>query len=224
MRPYAAALLATVLAAGCSDGYSRVTAEPSPVAPTVDPDLGVPEEPPEPEPSPPPMPDVDGDGRRDEVTTVTSGSQDGTDWRWGLRVAMTSRGTQTVWSECCPDGQQFEVVGDVDGDGDVELAGLYGTTATASGWSLVTVHEGRLTTVDGPELSRGIAEGGETLWSCDPGGIVVATAVFQGTTGTRTYYRLDGARLVRTRQVRDRWGGGVARPPEYDRYPACSTA
>lgn len=227
MRPYAAAVLATALAVGCSEGYSRVTTAPrasaQPTAtPVVDPALGVSEETAEPEPAPPPPPDVDGDGRPDVVTTVTSGDQNGTDWRWGLRVAMTSRGTQTVWNECCPDGQQYEVVGDVDGDRDVELAGLYGTTATASGWFLVTVHGGRLTVVDGPELSRGLAEGGETTWSCVPEGIVVASAVFQGTTGTRTYYRLDGARLVRTRQMRDRWGNGVARPPEYASVAGCS--
>jgi hypothetical protein len=42
-----------------------------------------------------------------------------------------------------------------------------------------------------------------------------------GTSGTRTYYRLAGARLVRTRVVRDRWGNGRPMPADYERGSAC---
>lgn len=177
---------------------------------------------------PPPTTDVDGDGLPDFFATVETPDRSSESWRWGVRVTMSRLGGQTLSSDCCTnEGQDAQAVGDVDGDGDEELAGSDGASAVARSWFLVTLHRGRLAKVSGPELWTGLAGLGQTTWSCVAGGgIVVAemtvTASFEpGTSGKRTFYRLDGTRLVRTRTVRDRWGNGVPRPADYDRFLAC---
>jgi hypothetical protein len=202
----AVALLAAV--AACSPGHRA--AAPTTPAPTTAPTTA-----PAPTIAPPAEPagDVDGDGRLDAVTIVESGGRESAAWRWGVRVALSRLGTQTVWRACCAmDGQELGAVADLDGDGRAEVAASDGATATERGWFLLTLREGRLVVVRGPELSSGVTRS----WSCAEPGLVVTAAAFQGTTGTRTYYRLSGGALVRTRVVHDRWT--TARPPVYEAF------
>jgi hypothetical protein len=220
----------TVLLTACSPGAGNPAAAPATTTPasavptlaTATPEPPPPEQSPEqsleqPTPEPPPAGDVDGDGRPDAVTIVERGSRDSDAWRWGLRVRMSRLGTRTLWRDCCAmNGQEVGTVADVDGDGHAEVAASDGASATARGWFLVTLRQDRLVYVTGPALLTGLESGAERSWSCAGGGIVVTAAAFQGTTGTRTYYRLAGTALVRTRQVRDTWGGATARPAVYD--------
>ena len=202
-----------LLLAGCSTGYRRAAPATATATATAGPAVTA-------SPAGPASVDVDGDGRPDPVTIVEDGPRTSPAWRWGVRVALSSRGPRTLWSGCCAmDGQELGPAGDVDGDGRAEVSGSDGATATTRGWFLATLSGDRLVRVTGPALATGLGEGGrEVSWSCVPGGIVMTSVVFQGTAGTRTYYRLDGTRLVRVRTVHDRWGGGVARPPEYGAF------
>jgi hypothetical protein len=213
MRLRPLTLLALV---ACSPGYQQARqAPPSSPAITVE---ATPSE--EPEPSPaeesPPTGDVDGDGRAETVVLQRSPANSAGEWRWGV-VA----GRYAYWAgygEDNNEGQQYGPVTDLDGDGRDEVLVSPGTTATAAGWIVLTLRGDRLVPVSGPELWTGLADGAVRTVACDGGGLVVLSAVFEGTAGTRTYYRLDGTRLVRTRTERDAWGNGVPRPPAYDGY------
>lgn len=208
--PVRGAVALLVAVAACSPGH-RTAAPTTPAPATTEPMKA-----PAPSTAPPAEPsgDVDGDGRVDVVTIVESGSRESGGWRWGVRVALSRLGTQTVWRACCAmDGQEIGAVADIDGDGRAEVAASDGATATARGWFLLTLRAGRLVVVRGPDLSSGLHDGAERGWSCAEPGLVVTAAAFQGTTGTRTYYRLSGGALVRTRVVHDRWT--TTRPPVY---------
>jgi hypothetical protein len=209
----AVALLVAV--AACSPGHRAGApaglTTPAPTAPTTP----APTTAPAPAAaSPAPSGDVDGDGRPDAVTIVENGSRESDGWRWGVRVALSRLGTQTVWRACCAmAGQEIGAVADVDGDGRAEVAASDGATATGRGWFLLTLRDRRLEAVRGPALWSGLRDDAESGWSCAEPGLVVTAAAFHGTTGTRTYYRLSGGALVRTRVVHDRWT--TTRPAVY---------
>ncbi|HEV2889647.1 MAG TPA: VCBS repeat-containing protein [Frankiaceae bacterium] len=168
--------------------------------------------------------DVDGDGREDRVRVVRQGEPMSDAFRWGVEVRFGNGSTGTYLDPCCGnEGQSLGPIVDFDGDGDLEIAVSPGSTASSTGWRLLTLRDGELAQVEGPDLLQGWDAAGEHSWGCaERGGLVVATAALdmatmkQGTTGTRTYYRLEGTRLVEAETVTDTWGDGGARPREYD--------
>jgi hypothetical protein len=174
------------------------------------------------EPAPSPSPtggtagDVDGDGRPDTATVVESGPRGDPDWRFGVRVAMTTAGPRTAWATPGAggnDGQSVEGYADVNADGRAEVVVQVGTTASAGLSQLVTLAGDRLVLVETYDLWAGLVEGGEGGWGCADGQLY--TVVAGETGGTVTWFRLDGDRLVETGREEKEWAAGATRPSPF---------
>jgi hypothetical protein len=223
----ATALLMTALA-GCSGGGRAAPPATAASTPAASPATTPPTTPtPTPTPGPvvaagdPVSGDVDGDGRPDVVRLVTdSAPQDSPAWRFGVRVSMTRLGTQTVWygyGEDANEAQQLGRVADVDRDGDGEVLLSPGGSAYGRGWDLLAVVAGRLVRVTGATLTTEQRPDGLSGWGCARELVYAAVARLDGGTyrGTRDYYRLHGATLVRVERHTDTWWQGRTARPEY---------
>jgi hypothetical protein len=77
--------------------------------------------------------DVDGDGHADRAAVVESGPREAPDWRFGVRVTMSTLGEQTAWQDegaGFNDGQELLGITDVNGDGHGEVVVQVGTSAS----------------------------------------------------------------------------------------------
>lgn len=215
------ALLVAVLLSACAPAPSRdavPTASPSATVPATTPATTTPS------PALAKEGDVDGDGVADPVEIVES-TQDRSleTWRWGVQASLSRLGQQTVWHEYgaeSNEGQSFDGVADVDGDGDGEIVVSPGGTAYGRGYEILTLVGGRLTTVTGADLWVEHREEGRTAWGCAGGRVYVseATTTDRGASfrGTVTYYRLVAARLVPDGpKTARRWRSGTAEPDEF---------
>jgi hypothetical protein len=229
MPSRAATAVAVLALAACSPGLRRdaapTTAPPTTAAPATS----------SPAPSATPAPearlvvvehvtgDVDGDGRGDTVELVESlPDRAAPRWRWGVRARMTTAGTSTVWHDYGAEGnegQTLRPVADVDGDGRGEVVVSPGTSAYSIYYELVTLAGARLVRVAGPPLTVEGLPDHLAGWGCARRLVFVATGTSadggRTFTGTRTYYRLAGTRLVRTERRTDRWRTARAAPREY---------